>query len=233
MSPEMSHSQLALLSLVITLVGYYGAKRLYGRLGYWWAAPILLAPMLIIAAVLLLDIPLPSYFEYTHFLVLLLGPATIAFALPIYRERALIGRYPITLTLGVMAGLLLGLLSSWGLVKLFELPPELGHSVLVRSVSTPFAMEATTAFGGVPELTAMVVLMTGVIGMLLCGPLFRLGRVRSALARGAALGASAHGAGAAKAREYGEEEAVVASLTMIFTGIAMVLTAPLFAILLV
>ncbi|OIN13450.1 murein hydrolase effector protein LrgB [Shewanella algae] len=229
----MSHSLLALLSLLITLICYYGAKALYRRHRSWWLAPIFLAPLAVLAVVLLLAIPLPTYFEYTHWLMALLAPATIAFAVPIYRERKLIRRYPITISLGVMAGLMLGLVSSWLLVKLVPLPSELSHSVLVRSVSTPFAMEATGAFGGVPELTAMLVLLTGVIGMLVCEPLFKLARIKTSLGKGVALGASAHGAGAAKASEFGQQEGVIASLTMIFTGIAMVLGAPLFALIFV
>ncbi|MBB1382110.1 LrgB family protein, partial [Shewanella sp. SR41-2] len=112
-----------------------------------------------------------------------------------------------------------------------NMPSELSHSLIVRSVSTPFAIEATGAFGGIPELTAMLVLVTGIMGMLICEPLFKAANIKSSLARGISLGASAHGAGAAKANQMGREEGVIASLTMIFTGIAMVITAPLFALL--
>ncbi|EDQ00991.1 LrgB family protein [Shewanella benthica] len=218
-----------IFSLVMTLVCYTGAKYAYGKFKFWWLSPIMLAPLGIISLVLLLDIPLASYFQFSHLLTLMLTPAVIAFAVPIYRERHLIAKYPLTLSIGVVVGLFLGLISSWGLSKLVSLPPELSKSVLVRFVSTPFAMEATSSFGGVPELTAMLVLLTGVLGMMICEPIFRLAKINTSLGKGAALGASAHGVGAAKASEIGEEEGVVASLTMIFTGIAMVLAAPLFS----
>lgn len=223
----------AVLCLVVTLFCYFVSKRLYRAYHYWWLSPMLLTPASLLTFVVFFAIPLPTYFAYNHYLSALLAPATIAFALPIYRERRLIARYPLTISLGVITGLLVGLLSSWLLVKLIYLPPELSHSMLVRSVSTPFALEATTVFGGVPDLTAMLVLITGVLGILLCGPVFKLARVRSPLAKGAALGASAHGVGAAKAAELGQEEGVVASITMIFTGITMVVAAPLFAYLLI
>lgn len=228
-----STTGLACLSLLLTLASYFGAKALYLRHKVWWLAPIVLAPLIITVLVFQLDIPLPTYFEYTHWLMALLAPATIAFALPIYRERHLIRQYPLTIALGVIAGLMLGMFSSWLLVQFVSVPPELSKSLLVRSVSTPFALEATNAFGGVPELTAMMVLITGVIGMLVCEPLFKLMRIKSSLGKGVALGASAHGAGAAKANEIGQQEGVIASLTMIFTGIAMVLGAPLFALIFV
>ncbi|BAJ00722.1 LrgB family protein [Shewanella violacea] len=220
-------------SLVMTLACYFGAKYAYDKYKFWWLSPIMLAPLGIVSLVLLLDIPLTSYFQFSQLLTLMLTPAVIAFAVPIYRERHLIAKYPLTLSIGVLVGLFLGLLSSWGLSKLVSLPPELSQSVLVRFVSTPFAMEATSSFGGLPELTAMLVLLTGVLGMLICEPIFRMAKINTSLGKGAALGASAHGVGAAKASEIGEEEGVVASLTMIFTGIAMVIMAPLFSLFLV
>lgn len=224
----MSDTLWALLSLAATLGFYYLTKFIYVRKPRPWLAPMLVAPLAIIVLVLTLHIPLDDYYHYTRFLAMLLGPATLAFAVPIYQQRALIRRYPLTLSIGVLTGLILGLLSSWLLVKLFPLPEALAHTLLVRSVSTPFAIEAVSAFGGVPDLTAILVVMTGIIGMIICEPVFRLTGIRSSLAKGAALGAASHGAGTAKARELGTEEGVIASLTMIFTGVAMVLSAPLF-----
>ena len=225
----MSDSLLALFSLAATVAFYYLTKLAYQRKRVVWRAPILVAPLAVIALVMGLRIPLDDYFHYTHLLVMMLGPATIAFAVPIYQQRGIIRRYPVTLVIGVLTGLLLGLLSSWLLVRLFPLPAELANSMLVRSVSTPFAMEAASTFGGVPDITTMLVLITGITGMVVCEPVFRAVRIRTSLAKGVALGASAHGAGTAKARELGNEEGVIASLTMIFTGIAMVIGAPLFA----
>ncbi|MCL1058825.1 LrgB family protein [Shewanella gelidimarina] len=215
--------------LALTLFGYYSSKALYRRHQKVWFAPIVIAPLIILCVVMTLNIPLADYFKYTHWLAALLAPATIAFAVPIYRERALIKQYPITLSVGVLVGLLLGIGSSWLVGYFTSMPAELSNSLMVRSVSTPFAIVATSSFGGVPELTAMLVLITGVMGMLICEPLFKVAKIRSSVAKGVALGASAHGAGAAKASEIGRQEGVIASLTMIFTGIAMVIMAPAFA----
>ncbi|WP_254843507.1 LrgB family protein [Shewanella sp. UCD-KL21] len=232
-SPLMTSQTAALICLLATLVAYFSSKFLYRHYHYWWLSPIISTPASLMLLVVIFSVPLPTYFVYNHYLSALLAPATIAFALPIYRERKLIGRYPLTISIGVITGLLVGLLSSWLIEQFVYLPPELSRSLLVRSVSTPFAIEATSAFGGVPDLTATLVLITGVLGMLLCGPVFKLAKIKSPLAKGAALGGAAHGVGAAKAAEIGQEEGVVASLTMIFTGIAMVIGAPLFAYVLV
>jgi len=225
----MHDTLLAVLSLVATVGFYYSAKTLYRRWQVFFLAPILITPLAVIALVLVLRIPLHDYFALSHYLVLMLGPATIAFALPIYQQRRIIARYPLTLTCGVIFGLIAGVGSSWVLVRLFPMPTEIAQSMLTRSVSTPFAMQATGAFGGVPDMTAILVLITGITGMLICDPVFRFAGIRTSHARGAALGAASHGAGTAKAQQLGNEEGVIASLTMIFTGIAMVISAPLLA----
>ncbi|MBV8046213.1 MAG: LrgB family protein [Paludibacterium sp.] len=219
----------AVLSLLMTVLFYIVAKTMYRRTKSFWFTPLLAAPIAVLALVMLLRIPLPDYFMYTHWLVALLGPATIAFALPIYRQRHMIMRYPLTLAAGVGTGLILGLLSNWGLARLLGLPPVLARSLLPRSVSTPFAILASSNFGGLPDITALMVVFTGVIGMLCCEPIYKLIRIRSAHGRGAGLGSSSHGAGTAKAHEIGQEEGVVSSLTMVFVGILMVLLSPLFA----
>ncbi|MBL34858.1 MAG: murein hydrolase effector protein LrgB [Oceanospirillaceae bacterium] len=216
----------AIVSLAATIGIYYLAKALYRRKPIFIFTPILFTPIAVIALVLGMKIPLNDYFALNHYLVLMLGPATIAFALPIYQQRKIITRYPVTLAAGVIFGLFAGVLSSWILVQLFPMPEEIAHSMLTRSVSTPFAMQATLAFGGVPDMAAILVLITGITGMLLCDPVFRMAGIRTSHARGAALGAASHGAGTAKAHQLGSEEGVIASLTMTFTGVAMVLSAP-------
>lgn len=227
----MSDTLLACLSFVVTVGFYLLSKFIYRRKRVFFLAPALTVPFALIAFVVALDIPLDDYFRYTDLLVLMLGPATIAFAVPIYQQRKIIMRFPLTLIAGVFSGVILGVLSSWVLMQIFPMPDELAHSMFTRSVSTPFALEATERFGGVPDLTAMLVMMTGIVGMLIGEPVIKAAGIRTSLAKGVALGASSHGAGTAKAHEIGREEGVIASLTMIFTGITMVLAAPVLSVL--
>lgn len=219
----------ALLFLAATLATYFLSKWLYRRWRRLWFSPTVFTPAVLIVLVELTHTPFAVYFQDTRWLSWLLGPATIAFAYPIYIQRALLRRYPLTLAAGVLAGLCLGLASSWLLARLFELPPDLTRSILPRSVSTPFAVSASAVFGGEPNLTVICVMITGLFGMLI-GEVFLgwLG-LRSGISRGAALGAAAHGLGTTKAYEIGLEEGAVASLVMVFAGIAMVLLAPVLA----
>ncbi|BCL76595.1 murein hydrolase effector protein LrgB [Jeongeupia sp. HS-3] len=223
----MNAALLAPLSLIVTIAVYYASKSLYRRHRRIWFAPIVLAPLVLMAIVLTIDLPYRVYNADAHWLVWLLGPTTIAFAVPIYDQRDIIRRNPLTLSVGVLAGVALGIGSSWLLSRLFRLPDELTHSLLSRSVSTPFAVVATDAFGGSRELTSLFVVVTGVFGMVIGETVMRVLPLRSRMARGAMFGAASHGAGTAKAREIGNEEGVVASLTMTMAGIAMVLISPL------
>jgi putative effector of murein hydrolase len=146
---------------------------------------------------------------------------------PIHEHRALIRRHALALAAGVAAGVGLGLLTSWGLARLFHLDQALSRSLLTRSVSTPFALAAAPRLGGTPDLAALFVVVTGVCGMVLGEAVLAFLPLRSRLARGALFGAAAHAAGSAKAREIGAEEGAVASLTMILSGVTLVLLAPL------
>lgn len=215
--------------LAATVLCYAAAKWLYARYHRVWLSPIVVTPVALLALVLLSGTQYGVYARDTHALVWMLGPATIAYALPIYERRALLRRYPLTLSIGVATGLTLGLASSWALAHVLALPPELAHSLLPRSVSTPFAIPAAEAFGGAPDITVVCVLVTGIFGLLVGDALQAALRLRSSLSRGAAFGAAAHGAGTARAHELGSEIGAVASLTMVFTGVAMVLLAPVLA----
>ena len=103
----------------------------------------------------------------------------------------------------------------------------MARSLLARSVSTPFALEASRHMGGSAQLTGIFVVMTGLFGLMLGKPLLKLLPLRMRIARGAPYGAAAHGFGLSVARRVGTEEGAVASLTMIFSGIVTVLLAPL------
>jgi len=101
------------------------------------------------------------------------------------------------------------------------------HSLLARSVSTPFALEATRHLGGSAQLTGVFVVITGLFGIVLGQGLLALLPLRMRIAKGAPFGAAAHGFGMSTARQIGPQEGAVASLTMIFSGVLMVLLAPL------
>ncbi|EON13910.1 MULTISPECIES: LrgB family protein [Pandoraea] len=223
----MNHT--ALLLLVLTVVLYYVSKRLYARFGKVWLGPAILAPILLIAVMVGGDISYATYISDSRWLVWLLGPTTIAFAVPIYEHRDIIRRHAFALIVGVLVAMIVAVGSSFVLARLFELPPEMARSLLARSISTPFALAVSDQVGGSRDLVGLFVIITGFIGMLLGEALLSWLPLRTRMARGAPFGAGAHGFGTAKARQIGSEEGVVASLVMMINGILMVFAAPLLA----
>ncbi|MDX3905690.1 MAG: LrgB family protein [Pigmentiphaga sp.] len=213
--------------LLATVVVYYLNKGLYARHPRLWTHPILLTPAALLALLLVTGIPLDEYTADTRVLLWFLGPATVAFAVPIYQYRRLIRELWPALALGTAVGMAAGVGSSWALARLFHLAPEVAHSLLVRSISTPFALATADKLGGNADLAAMFVMFTGLVGLLTGEGILALMPRRSGLASGASYGAAAHALGTARARELGEEAGVIASLLMIFSGLAMVLLAPL------
>ena len=216
---------------VLTVALYFASKALYARFRSPWLTPLLAVPAVLAAIVLIARIPYAVYFQDTRWLMWLLGPATVAFAVPIYEYRDLLRRHWISLTVGVTVGIVVAVGGSLALSKLLHLSPELQRSLMTRSVSTPFALAVSDKIHAPKDLTALFVIATGVCGMLFGELVLALVPLRTRLARGALFGAAAHGVGTAKARELGSEEGVVASLTMMIAGVVMVLLAPLFGML--
>jgi len=217
----------SLLFLLLTLGLFYANRALHRRLPSIWLTPAIATSALLIALVELTDTPFPLYFGETRWLAWLLGPATVAFALPIYQYRELVRRHWLALTLGSCAGIVASLASTLLLDRLLGLHGSMAQSLLARSVSTPFALEATRHLGGDAQLTGVFVIITGLFGIALGQLLLGLLPLRMRIARGAPLGAAAHGFGLSAARQIGPQEGAVASLTMIFSGILMVLLAPM------
>ena len=212
---------------VLTIVFYAVGKRLYARFRQPWLTPLVIVPAMLAAVVLAMRIPYSVYFADTRWLMWLLGPATVAFALPIYEYRDLMRRHWISLAAGVTVGIVVAVGGSLLLARLLHLAPDVARSLMTRSVSTPFALAVSDQIHAPKQLTALFVIATGVCGMLLGELVLAFLPLRSRLARGAMFGAAAHGVGTAKARELGSEEGVIASLTMMIAGVVMVLLAPL------
>ena len=147
----------ALFWSLLTIGLYVLGKRIYRRRPSWWASPLVVAPLLLIVAALALHVSYREYIRGTHWLLALLAPATVAFAIPIYEQRALIRRHWPLLILGVLVGSVTAMLSSWGLASLLGLDGTLRLSLLPRSVTTPFAVIVSGDIGGAPALTAVFV----------------------------------------------------------------------------
>ncbi|GIP39163.1 hypothetical protein J31TS4_24430 [Paenibacillus sp. J31TS4] len=216
----------AWFGLIGTIVVYEAARRLYKRTGRDWLSPIVLAPLALVALLLLTGTTYEGYEEGARWLTYLLQPATVAFAVPLYKYRATLKKYAVELAAGVCAGTLIAILASEGMALGWKLSPGTLESLLPRSVTTPIAVEISRSIGGVPALTAVFVIVTGIFGMLTGPWLIRLLRIRSGISKGLLMGTASHGAGTAKAYELGELEGTIANLAMIAAALVLLATLP-------
>jgi putative effector of murein hydrolase len=214
------------LCLAWTIALYFAIKPFYRRNPRIWLSPAIVVPVLSIAVLLMADIPYAAYVADTRWMVWLLGPATIAFAVPIYEHRGIVRRHWLALAFGVVAGVLVAMISARLLAEAFHFSNEVSRSLMARSVSTPFAVAVVSHTGGSADLVSLFTVMTGLVGMMVGDTVLALLRLRSPVAQGASLGAAAHGFGTARARQRHTEEGVVASLTMVLAGVLMVIAGP-------
>ncbi|MEJ5072772.1 LrgB family protein [Enterobacter ludwigii] len=225
----MNSLALSLLCLAMTLGLYYANKRLYRRFRKLPLMPLVFTPLLLVLILVFGHISYQNYMGEAHWLLWLLGPATLAFAVPVYDNLAVIKRHWMSLSAGVLTANVVAVCSSVWLARLFTLSDEIQRSLAVRSITTPFALAAAKPLGGQPELVALFVVITGVFGMAVGDMLFLRLAIREGMAKGAGFGAASHGAGTARSYELGPQEGVIASLVMMLSGVTMVLCAPLVA----
>ena len=223
----MNNFIISLLCFIATLCIYFLNKRLYRRWRKLLLMPLVLTPLLLVGMLLMTHISWQNYISESHWLLWLLGPATLAFAVPVYENMTIIRRHWLSLSLGVITATLVAVCSSVWLARLLTLPEIIQRSLAVRSITTPFALAAAQQVGAQPDLVALFVVITGVFGMAVGDVLFLRLAVKQGLAKGAGFGAASHGAGTARAYELGQQEGVVASLVMMLSGVLTVIAAPL------
>ncbi len=225
----MNNQMIAFIWLIITIGLYLIMRMLYQRYHKWWLMPMISVPLILIASILLLGAAFKPFYAYTHWLVWMLGPATVSFAVPIFEKRKIIYQHWGILSIGVITGVIVSVSSSVLMAKLFQLSPQLQASLATRSISTPFAMIVAPKIGGSPDLAAACVIITGVFGMLVGQTMLALLPIKSNLAKGTLFGAASHACGTHKAMEIGREIGVISSLVMMISGIVTVFIYPVIA----
>ncbi|MGA9697727.1 MULTISPECIES: LrgB family protein [Acinetobacter] len=216
----------AILCFIITLIGYVLSKKLHQKYPYMLLAPGIFVPFIIMVLMVIFNVSYDTYMMENKWIIWMLGPATIAFAIPIYEYRKVIKEHVLSISLGIVVGMIAGVMSAFYLAKLFSFNQETTYSLMARSISTPFAMELTSNIGGSVELVILFTMITGIAGVAMADMILLALKLNSRFAQGAALGNSAHGFGTSKAFMRHREEGVVACLTMVLAGVFMVLLGP-------
>lgn len=220
-------AQTPLIWLSATLVAYGIGNALAQRAG---RAP-LVNPVLV--AVILLGLLLWAtgtsytvYFEGAQFVHFLLGPATVALAVPLWAHLPTIRRAALPVLAALFAGSLVAVLSALAIGYVLGLGPELLATLAPKGTTAPVALGISQSLGGSPTLTAVLVILTGIVGALVITPMMNLMRIRDWRARGLAVGVAAHGIGTARALQVNPQAGAFAGIGMALNAVLTAALAP-------
>lgn len=228
------HSTLAGLTagplpwLVLTIACYLAAVAVYKRSGQQpWLIPVFTAVPVVVTVLLLTGTPYATYQQGTAWLSLLIGPATVALALPLYAQRARIQRLWRPIAVSLLAGCSVALVSAMGIAWLFGASLESMVSLAPKSATIPIALPLAERFGGLPSLAAVAVAITGIAGTIVAPWLLRTLRCTDPAVEGFALGLTAHAIGTARSIQMHPTAGAFAALAMGLNGVATAVAMPL------
>lgn len=218
--------QVMSLGIVMTILAYLFARWLHRRVS--WLHPILSSAGVLIGILLITGIPLETYKGGADMLSVVLGPATVALGVPIYKQRELIKKNFKSIMASITCGSVFGIASVAGIMSLLSSDRSMMKSMLSKSVSSPIAVEIAKTIGAVPELAAVFTVLTGLVGAIGGIAFLRRAGIADDISIGIAMGTSAHGFGTARALSESERQGSFSGLAMGLTG---VITSILFAFL--
>lgn len=217
-----------LLWLTATLLAYLAAHWLFRRFGdNPLLNPVALAVAALLAVLGLTGTAHDTYFEGAQFIHFLLGPATVALAVPLWVNFKTVRRAIVPMAAALFAGSFTAVASAVAIAYLFGASGETLRSIAPKSVTTPIAMGIAEQIGGLASLTAVLVILTGIIGAMAVTPLFNLLGLQDWRARGFAAGVAAHGIGTARAFQVDQLAGTFAGIGMGLNGLATALLVPL------
>ncbi|PKO79424.1 MAG: hypothetical protein CVU19_17925 [Betaproteobacteria bacterium HGW-Betaproteobacteria-13] len=216
-----------LLGLTLTLIAYQAAFWIYKRLGFHpLANPVLIAVAMLASVLLLTGTPYATYFDGAQFVHFLLGPATVALAIPLYAQWPRLKAMAGPLLISLFAGSLTAALSAYAIGAALGASRESLMSLAPKSVTTPIAMAVAERLGGLPSLTAVLVIITGILGAVGARYIYQWLRIEDHAVRGFAIGIASHGIGTARAFQVSEQAGAFAALAMGLNGLVTALSLP-------
>lgn len=212
--------------IALTFLLFFGAKELQRRTGFILLNPILLTIVALILFLRFTGIRYETYEQGGQMIEFWLKPAVVALGVPLYLQLETIKKQLWPILISQLAGCVVGILSVVLVARLFGATREVIISMASKSVTTPIAMEITQAVGGIPSLTAAVVVCVGIFGAMFGFRVLSLGRVKSPIAQGLSMGTASHAVGTSAAMEVGEKYGAYAGLGLTLNGIFTALLTP-------
>ena len=215
--------------LFLSLAFFQLARWLNRKAGREVISPLLFATLLCIAVLLVFDIDFEVYNRGAQYLDVLLTPATICLAIPLYRQYELLRRNAVAVLAGSVAGVAAHMAGCLLMLAVFRLEAAEFITLLPKSITTAIGKSLSAELGGYPAITMAAIMITGLFGAAIAPALLRLFRVRDPLAQGLAIGTASHAAGTSTAVQMGELQGAASSLAIVVTGLLTVVAAPLLA----
>lgn len=214
--------------LTLTIGAYLLADKLYQASGLFpLINPVAVSILFVSTCLMIFGVEYERYFEGAKFIHFLLGPTTVALAVPIYLNWKTVLKTRRAILVSVSLGSLFAIGMTFALAYLLKLDPVTVKSLLPRNVTAPIAMGISEIIGGVPSLTAIITIMTGIVGAALGTFVLDLFRIRDMPARGFAFGLASHGIGTARAMSRNDQAGVFAAVAMGLSGIITAALIPL------
>ena len=214
------------LLLALTFGAFALFKELQRRTGWVLLNPILLTIALLILFLKLTGISYETYQEGGQLIEFWLKPAVVALGVPLYLQLEMIKKQLLPILLSQLVGCLVGIVSVVLVAKLLGATPDVICSLAPKSVTTPIAMEVSNTIGGIPSLTAAVVVLVGLFGAVFGFKILTLGRVKSPIAQGLSMGTASHAIGTSASMEISRKYGAYASLGLTLNGILTALLTP-------
>lgn len=222
----MADALAAALAIAATVAVYAAAQRMYARVRHPLLNPLLVAITTLIVLLWAMGIGYADYDRGGRLISFWLGPAVVALGVPLHAQLGEISRRGRAMLVSILAGSVVGIVSGTITAIVLGAPREVVLSLAPRAVTTPIAMGVAQKLGGLPSLTAVLVISTGMLGAVAGPSIMRLAGIRSRTAWGLAMGSAAHGIGTARAAEEGEVEGATSGLAIGLMGLATAILAP-------
>jgi predicted murein hydrolase (TIGR00659 family) len=213
--------------LTATLVAYWiGVRTQQAAGGKPYINPVAIAVVLLVSLLAITGTPYQTYFEGAQFVHFLLGPATVALAIPLYENWQAVKRSLVPMVAALLAGTVTAVASAVAIAWALGASAESLVSIAPKSVTTPVAMGIAEKLGGIPSLAAVMVLLTGIIGAIIATPLLNALGLKDWRARGFAVGVAAHGLGTARAFQVNDLAGTFAGIGMALNALATAILVP-------
>lgn len=215
-----------IISLVVFEIGVFLFKK---SKNFFLFTPLFVAMVLGVIVLKVTGISYEQYNEGGKYISFFLEPATVAFAIPLYKKRDVLKKYWFEIVLALTIGSIGSLFSVIVVGKLIHMHPAIIASILPQAATTAIAVPISESIGGVASITAFTVIFNGVLTYALGKMALRYFRIKDEIAQGLSLGAAGHALGVAVSMELGETETAMASIAVVIVGLVMVVVVPIFA----